>query len=46
MAIYWQVQVASVWVGDTGMLPAWLAVEIPNLLVAAVGLWTFRKASW
>lgn len=46
MAIYWQVQVASVWVGEHGYLPAWLAVQIPNIIVASAGLWSFRKASW
>jgi lipopolysaccharide export system permease protein len=46
MAIYWQVQVSSIWIGESGQLPAWLAVQIPNLLVAAVGIFTFRRASW
>jgi lipopolysaccharide export system permease protein len=46
MAIYWQVQVTSVWLGESGRLAPWLAVEIPNLLVGGIGLWTFRRASW
>lgn len=46
MAVYWQVQVTSVWLGDTGRVIPWLAVEIPNVLVAAFGLWSFRRASW
>jgi len=46
MAIYWQVQVTSVWLGETGKLPAWFAVQIPNLLVGGVGLWAFLRASW
>ena len=46
MAIYWQVQVTSIWMGDQGFLPPWLAVQVPNILVGAVGLFSFRKASW
>jgi lipopolysaccharide export LptBFGC system permease protein LptF len=46
MAIYWQVQVSSIWIGEKGYLPAWLSVQIPNLLVASVGWFTFRRASW
>ncbi|MBU6154676.1 MAG: LPS export ABC transporter permease LptF [Bdellovibrionales bacterium] len=46
MGLYWQIQVSSIWIGERGQLPAWLAVQIPNLLVAAVGMFTFRRASW
>ena len=46
MAVYWQVQVSSIWIGEKGQLPAWLAVQIPNLLVAVAGAFTFRRASW
>jgi lipopolysaccharide export system permease protein len=46
MALYWQIQVTSIWIGDSGYLPAWLAVQIPNLLVLSVGLYSFRRASW
>jgi lipopolysaccharide export system permease protein len=46
MAIYWQVQVSSVWLGDSGKVIPWLAVEIPNILIGSVGLWSFRRASW
>ena len=46
MAVYWQVQVASIYVGEKGFLPPWLAVEIPNILVALCGIYSFRKASW
>jgi lipopolysaccharide export system permease protein len=46
MALYWQVQVASIWLGDSGHVWPWLTVQIPNLLVLAAGLFTFRRASW
>jgi lipopolysaccharide export system permease protein len=46
MAIYWQVQVSSVWLGETGRMTPWLAVQIPNILVAIAGVWSFRRASW
>ena len=46
MALYWQVQVASIWLGDSGHVLPWLAVQIPNLLVLAAGLFSFRRASW
>ena len=46
MAIYWQVQVSSIWLGESGKVVPWLAVQIPNLLVGGVGIWRFRRASW
>jgi lipopolysaccharide export system permease protein len=46
MAVYWQIQVSSIWIGEKGQLPAWLALQIPNILVASVGAFTFRRASW
>ncbi len=46
MAIYWQVQVVALWLGETGRLVPWLAVQIPNLLVGGVGIWAFKRASW
>jgi len=46
MALYWQIQVTSIAMGERGQLPAWLAVEIPNILVATLGALMFRRASW
>jgi len=46
MAIYWQIQVSAIWLGEKGVLPPWLAMQVPNLLVALVGGWSFRRASW
>ena len=46
MAIYWQVQVSAIWLGEHGVLPPWLAMQVPNILVASIGGWMFRKASW
>ncbi|NDF14096.1 LPS export ABC transporter permease LptF [bacterium] len=46
MALYWQVQVTSLWIGEEGHLPPWLAVQIPNFLVGGVGLFMFRRACW
>jgi LPS export ABC transporter permease LptF len=46
MAIYWQVQVSAIWLGERGTLPGWLAMQIPNFLVASIGLFSFRRASW
>ncbi len=46
MAIYWQVQVSSIWLGEQGTLPPWLAVQIPNLLILLAGGFLFRRACW
>lgn len=46
MAIYWQVQVAAIWLGEKGMLPPWLAMQVPNILIAIVGGIAFKRASW
>ena len=46
MAVYWQLQVSAIYLGEKGVLPAWFALEIPNLVVLLVGLFAFKKASW
>jgi lipopolysaccharide export system permease protein len=46
MALYWQVQVSSIWLGESGQLPPALAVQIPNFMVGVVGLFMFRRACW
>ena len=46
MALYWQVQVSAIWLGDHGTLPPWLALQIPNLLVFLVGGFMFKRATW
>ncbi|NDG86274.1 MAG: YjgP/YjgQ family permease [Proteobacteria bacterium] len=46
MAVYWQVQVTSIWLGERGALPPWFAVEIPNLMILLVGGVMFKRACW
>ncbi len=46
MGIYWQLQVSCIWCGEHGTIPAWLALELPNLGIGCVGLWAFRRANW
>jgi len=46
MALYWQIQVSAIWLGNSGDLPPWLAMQIPNLLVALVGVFMFKRATW
>jgi lipopolysaccharide export system permease protein len=46
MALYWQVQVSAIWLGENGTLPPWLALQIPNLLVFIVGGFMFKRATW
>jgi lipopolysaccharide export system permease protein len=46
MALYWQIQVSSIWISDQGALPAWLALQIPNLLVLLVGGYMYKRATW
>ena len=46
MAIYWQVQVSSIWLGESGTLPPWMALQIPNFLVGLVGVFMFKRATW
>lgn len=43
---YWGTQtVASVWM-QRGWLPPWFAMQVPNLVMAALALVSFRRASW
>ena len=46
MAVYWQVQVSAIWLGNNGSLPPWLAMQIPNILVGLVGVFMFKRATW
>jgi lipopolysaccharide export system permease protein len=46
MALYWQTQVSAIWISDQGSLPAWLALQIPNLLVLLVGGFMYKRATW
>ncbi len=46
LGIYWQLQVSAIYLGESGLLPPWFALEIPNLLVAIAGCFAFRRASW
>lgn len=46
MAVYWQVQVSAIWLGEKGILPPWLAMQVPNILIAIAGLISFKRASW
>lgn len=46
MAIYWQVQVSAIYLGEKGFLPPWFAAQVANILVASAGVLAFRKASW
>jgi lipopolysaccharide export system permease protein len=46
MALYWQTQVSAIWISDHGSLPAWLALQIPNLLVLLVGGFMYKRATW
>ena len=46
MALYWQTQVSAIWLSDHGTLPAWLALQIPNLLVLMVGGFMYKRATW
>lgn len=46
MGLYWQTQVSAIWLSDHGTLPAWLALQIPNLLVALLGGFMFKRAAW
>lgn len=46
MALYWQIQVSSIWLGESGTIPPWLALQIPNILVFVVGLFKFKRAAW
>lgn len=46
MALYWQIQVSAIWLGEAGTVPPWLAMQIPNALVLIAGSIAFRRASW
>lgn len=46
MALYWQIQVSAIWIGEKGAIPPWMAMQIPNFLVAVAGVWSFRRAMW
>jgi LPS export ABC transporter permease LptF len=46
MAIYWQVQVTAIWMGEQGTVPPWFAAQIPNFLILLVGGILFKRACW
>lgn len=46
MGLYWQIQVSSIWMGENGTLPPWLSLQIPNFLVALIGIFMFKRATW
>ena len=46
MGLYWQILVSCIWLGERGTLPAWFAMQIPNILIAIAGIFSFRRASW
>jgi lipopolysaccharide export system permease protein len=46
MALYWQIQVSTIWLSDHGVLPAWFSLQIPNLLILLVGGFAYKRATW
>jgi lipopolysaccharide export system permease protein len=43
---YWSAQtIAGMWM-QKGWLPPWFAMEVPNLLMATVATFSFKRASW
>lgn len=46
MVLYWGAQtVAGIWM-QKGIVPPWFAMQIPNIIVAALGIFSFRRAAW
>jgi LPS export ABC transporter permease LptF len=46
MAVYWQLQVTGIYLGEKGTVVPWLAVQLPNVVIALAGWFTFKRASW
>jgi lipopolysaccharide export system permease protein len=46
MGLYWQIQVSSIWLGESGAIPPWLALQIPNFIVFMIGSFMFKRATW
>ncbi len=45
-AVYWQMQVSAIWLGNSGRLSAPLALQLPNLIMGGLGAIFFKRASW
>jgi lipopolysaccharide export system permease protein len=46
LAVFWQLQVASIQWANTSTLSPGLWLSIPNFVVLFAGFWSFRRASW
>ena len=46
MAVYWQLQVSAIFLGEKGIVPPWFALQIPNIIVGVAGWISFKRASW
>lgn len=46
LLFYWVIQIISSSFGQKGILPAEFAMQLPNLILLAVGVVSFKKAAW
>ena len=46
LLIYYSGQTAAGMAMQKGIIPPWLAMQIPNIIIAVMGLVSFRRASW
>jgi lipopolysaccharide export LptBFGC system permease protein LptF len=43
---YWQLQVSTLYWANGGVMPAFVALQIPNILMLIFGAWFYRRACW
>ena len=46
LILYYSAQTVAGMVMQKGIVPPWLAMEVPNIMVGILGLESFRRASW
>jgi lipopolysaccharide export system permease protein len=46
LLIYWGAQTGAGMAMQKGMIPPWLAMQVPNIIVGLLGFESFRRASW
>jgi lipopolysaccharide export system permease protein len=46
LLLYWGTQTTASAMMQKGILPPWLAMQVPNIVIGILGLVSFRRASW
>jgi lipopolysaccharide export system permease protein len=46
LILYWGIQTVAGMLMQKGLVPPWLAMEAPNIIIGTIGLVSFKKAAW